>query len=171
MRIVPTAEGMAFQSIRTLVEKKKEKAYLELQFIFFMYDLDSPYRDRYREEEREKILGEKIFGDVNWKPSRYYEAACQDFREFYTKHSLSISLLEGAEEAARNLQMYFEEVDFTLHDTKGNLVYNPKDVVAVIKGVGPLINGLKDLRKEVMKELEAETNKARGGVQVTPFNT
>lgn len=135
----------------------------ELAFVYFYSDHRSPY-SFYELEERRKIL-EK---DLQIKPNPKILAAVKKYNELSETHA--VGLLKAARESVQKLKKYFEDIDLTLVDDNGKLMYTAKDLIANLKQIGEVVEGLEDLEELVKKE-QSKTSVNRAGVESNKYNT
>lgn len=135
----------------------------ELAYIYFFCDYRSPYAF-YELEERAKIL-EKELGI---KLSPKLKTAIDKYNELSETHA--VGLLKAARESVQKLKRYFEEIDLTLTDDNGKLIYTAKDLITNLKQIGEVVDGLQNLEELVKKE-QSKGSVNRGGVESSKYNT
>lgn len=144
---------------------KKETALKELAFIYYTTDFKSPYQ-----EYSDKDLADKVKLAVglpnNWKPS----AAVLLGKELYSELQITRSLkfVQGARNAIDKMIEFFDNVDFTLLDDKGQPVYKITDLVRTVKESHGMLDSLKKLEQQVKNEIEAKGT-SRGGFSIGDF--
>jgi hypothetical protein len=154
--VTPSPYALAIEEFAKLNTK-------ELAYVYFLCDHRSPYAF-YELEERKKTL-DKEFG-VTATPK--LKAAILKYNELSETHA--VGLLKAARESVQKLKRYFNEVDLTLTDDNGKLVYTAKDLIANLKQIGEVVDGLNDLEDLVKKE-QSKTSINRGGVESSKYNT
>ncbi|MDW8345340.1 MAG: hypothetical protein RML94_00180 [Bacteroidia bacterium] len=133
--------------------KEKKHFYALLLYLFFMYDIHSPYFDYPEEVRYEYVMKDVLLG----QPIEIKEEVRKEcVRVFCQKKNVETFLLEKAIGAAHKLALYLDEIDFRQTDEAGNAKYNPKDLVVILKSIGDIVGSLKELRKQAKKAGEDE---------------
>jgi hypothetical protein len=138
--------------------QSKEKALMELGFIYFFCDIRSDYQYIVDPETRmEEIkLGEGLPKD--WKP----DAVVQKAMDFYnTFKPASALLLEDTRFAVDKLRKLLREIDLNQLDDKGKPIYTLNTITATIKQVPSLVRDLDEAERSIAKEI-AQNDKVRG---------
>ena len=172
---VPSELALSLHCIRKLFDKDnteyKRNAYLQLAFIYWMYDIDSPIREAYyNEEERETVVIEEVWGKPTNITKDLREAA-EQFKRFYFEHNIYLKVVEAAEKAISQIVSYFDSVNMTEKNSKNELVYAPKEVIASMQSLTKGMDAMKDLKDKAIKEMESDSNRIRGGVKKTKYNS
>jgi len=131
--------------------KTKHRATKELSYVYFLCDFRSPYTI-YSEEKRVDKIKEEFIKDTNWEPDSLVLEGIDKYNKF--QQTYTMKFLESARGLAEKLQKYFDEVDFSKVDEKGNLVYKATDAVKNLKEVGNVIESLNKVESKVKKEIE-----------------
>jgi hypothetical protein len=173
---VPSELAYSLHSIRKLIDKdkdpQKKNALLQLSYIYWMYDIDSPIREAYsNEEERRKAVLAEVWGNENMNVTKDLEEAAEQFKRFYFEHNIYLRVVESAEKAINEIVKYFDSVDMTQKNGKGDLVYAPKEVIASMQSLSKGMDSMKDLKERAIKEMEADSNRIRGGIKKTKYNS
>lgn len=138
--------------------KDKEKALLEIAFIYFMLDPRSDYQYITDEEQRKQAIKEGEGLPDKWEPDK----VLLDAMEFYNSFkSTSALLLEDTRYAVDKLRKLLREVDLSKTDDKGKPVYTLNTITATIKQVPSLVKDLDDAERAISKE-SIVTGKMRG---------
>ena len=138
--------------------KDKEKALLEIAFIYFMLDPRSDYQYITDEEQRKQAIKEGEGLPAKWEPDK----VLLDAMEFYNSFkSTSALLLEDTRYAVDKLRKLLREVDLSKTDDKGKPVYTLNTITATIKQVPSLVKDLDDAERAISKE-SIVTGKMRG---------
>jgi len=135
--------------------KSKEKALMDLAYIYYSTDFQSIYRN-YHPDTRDSKIKLDVYGDRDHPVDMAIVEAQNKYKELQT--TLSMELLSDAEIGIDKLRIYFQNVDFAADD-EGRAA---KNFIANVKQLGDLVKGLKLLREEVEKEL-ADQMQLRGG--------
>jgi hypothetical protein len=91
----------------------------------------------------------------------------QKYRELADTHA--IKLLKSARSAVNKLEQYFKDIDLTVMDENGKLVYQAKDLVANLSKIGEVIEGL-DRLEELVQKQQAKDNPNRAGVKTNKYS-
>jgi len=153
IRAYPTPECREIEAFRVLIERDDSEhctsAVRELSYVYHMTDPTSPYADM-EEDVRHNELVKSLFENKDWEPDAAIEEAMERYEEI--NMSASMKMLKSALVSVHNLREYFEEVDLTKTDERGKPIWKAKDVVKNLSRIGDVIEGLKNLRREVEKE-------------------
>ena len=145
--------------------KNKEKALMELGYIYFMEDPRSDYQTYIDPDERmhQIMLGEGI--PDNWKPDVLVESA----REFYASFkSEAALLLEDIRVAITKLREYIKKIDLDAVDDKGKPIYTLNTYTATIGQIPKLITSLDEAEKSITRDL-AQNDKVRGAAEKSMY--
>ena len=152
-------------------QDNKEKALREIGWIYWMYHVESPYREAYPLPQRKPVVTKEVYGNEDTKLPAAVTNAAQQYLDFYYKHNLSLQVLEAAEGSVREIIKYFDNVDMDDENKRGDLKYNPKDVISNMQGIATAQDSLNKLKDRAMKELQSDDSKVRGAAEKTKYNT
>lgn len=138
---------------------KKERALIELAYIYHTVDFQSIYRN-YHIDTRDAKVKLDLFNDRQWKPDIKVADGIMRYKELQT--TLSMQLLDDVELGLTKLRDYFRDIDFSQDDTNGMAA---KNFIQNVKSMGELVKSLKTLRDEVEKEL-TDNMQLRGRSQI-----
>ena len=148
--------------------KNKHRAYKELSYVVFLGDntILNPYGNL-DELFKGELLKKDILENSDYKIDDTLQKAIDKFSEI--KETTSSRLLKAAKVAASKLSQYFEEkVNFDDVDINGKPVYSARDLASNLGSVGKIVESLKKLEDQVLKE-QLEGGTARGNVTINPF--
>lgn len=130
----------------------KEKAILELGFIYHFCDPRSDYDYIMDLETRKKEikLGEGL--PESWEPDAHVKEAIEFFNSFKT---ISALLLEDTKLAIEQLRKGIKEMNVNKVDDKGRLVYSLPTITSTIKQIPTLVEELTKAERAVKMELLA----------------
>lgn len=142
--------------------KYREKAFREFQYIYLFLDWESPYfnlADQLRHEAalEDSSLTKEEFDDP------LFRAACRKYEEIQNSN-ISVRLLKSAMNSVETVIFYLNNVDVNERGEDGKPLIKTKDLIAEIKGCRDLVVSLKDLEKQVKKEIESAPT-LRGDVE------
>lgn len=143
----------------------KDKALLELGFIYFACDPRSDYQFITEDKDRWNAIKEGEGLPEKWEPDKFVVEA-MDFYNSFTP--TSAMLLEDARFAVDKLRKQLRSIDFDERDDKGKPVYSLNTVTATIKQILPLAKDLEEAQRALNVEL-AQTGKMRGQGEKTIF--
>lgn len=137
----------------------KELARKELAFIYYYADTKSDYSDIIEEEVKAEDIRKDVLLPKDWQ----IDDDVWDAIHFYIERSTTISsrLLTDARHSVDKLSKFLRDIDLAKTDAKGTLVYNPSQITSVIEKLPKLVDNLKKLEEQVLKEKE-EDKKMRG---------
>ena len=137
----------------------------ELAYVYYMCDHRSPFAV-YDEEKRVEEVVKSIF-KKKYKISSKMNAACDKYKEL--TETSAVKLLKAARASVTKLEKYFRNIDLTMMDDNGRLMFSAKDLVQNLSKMGDVINGLSKLEEQVKKE-EQVINANRGGVVTNKYS-
>lgn len=161
-RITISEEALLLKPFKTIWKRdktaNKEKALMELGFIYFFCDARSDYQYIVDEDARKESIKEGEGLPKNWEP----DAQILEAMEFYnTFKPTSALLLEDTRFAVDKLRKLLREIDLNQTDDKGKPIYTLNTVTATIKQVPSLVRDLDEAERSIAKEI-AQSDKARG---------
>lgn len=127
----------------------KNKAMMELGFIYFMVDPRSDYQYLTDEEQRKQAIKEGEGLPERWEPDKVVLAAMEFYNSFKPTSAL---LLEDTRYAVDKLRKLLRDIDLTQTDDKGKPIYTLNAITATIKQVPSLVKDLDDAEKAIAKE-------------------
>ena len=101
------------------------------------------------------------------KRSKKIELAEIKYKEL--TETSAVKLLKAARASVTKLEKYFRDIDLTLMDDNGRLMFSAKDLVQNLSKMGDVINGLSKLEEQVKKE-EQVNSVNRGGVITNKYS-
>lgn len=143
----------------------KDKALMELGFIYFFCDIRSDYQYIIDEDARlEAIkLGQGFPND--WKPDNTVKEAMEFYNTF---KPISALLLEDTRSAVDKLRKLLRDIDLTATDDKGKPIYTLNTITATIKQVPSLVRDLDEAERSIAKEI-AQNDKVRGAQEKSMY--
>lgn len=138
--------------------QNKEKALMELGFIYFFCDIRSDYQYIVDEESRMASIKEGEGMPEDWTPDSVVLEAMQFYNTFKPTSAL---LLEDTRFAVDKLRKLLREIDLTQTDDKGKPIYTLNTITATIKQVPSLVKDLDEAERSIAKEI-AQSDKVRG---------
>ena len=158
-RIVISEEALLLKPFKKIWDrdktKNKEKAYMELGFIYFYCDPRSDQQYLTDEEERLKSIKEGEGIPDKWSPDNIVKEAMNFYNGFKPTSAL---LLEDTRNMVNGYRAKLREItkDISNLEIKDN-----KDIGAIIKQIPALVKDLDEAERAVSKEI-IESNKVRG---------
>jgi len=138
--------------------EKKERAIMELGFIYFMEDPRSDYQYITDPEERAKAIKEGEGLKESWQPDGTVKEAQRLYASFKTTSAL---LLEDIRNMIDGYRMKLRELTSNMTDLD---VKEVKEVGAIIKQIPAMIKDLDEAEKAIAKEI-AQSDKVRGAAE------
>ena len=157
-KVIPSAYTLAIPEFKTLTV-------LELAYVYYMCDHRSPFAV-YDEDKREEEVVQSVF-KKKYTISSKMKAACIKYKEL--TETSAVKLLKSARASVTKLEKYFRDIDLTMMDDNGRLMFSAKDLVQNLSKMGDVINGLSKLEEQVKKE-EQVLNQNRGGVITNKYS-
>lgn len=143
----------------------KDKAMMELGFIYFFCDTRSDYQYLTDGNERLKAIKEGEGIPDKWTPDKVVLNAIDFYNSF---KSTSALLLEDTRFAVDKLRKLLKDIDLSATDGNGKPIYTLNTITATIKQVPSLVKDLDEAEKAISKEL-ALSGKMRGQGEKTIF--
>ena len=157
-KVIPSAYTLAIPEFKALTV-------LELAYVYYMCDHRSPFAV-YDEDKREEEVVQSVF-KKKYTISSKMKAACIKYKEL--TETSAVKLLKSARASVTKLEKYFRDIDLTMMDDNGRLMFSAKDLVQNLSKMGDVINGLSKLEEQVKKE-EQVLNQNRGGVITNKYS-
>ena len=139
--------------------QNKDKAMMELGFIYFFCDPRSDYQYLTDEEQRKQAIKNGEGLPEKWEPDKVVLDAMEFYNSFKPTSAL---LLEDTRFAVDKLRKFLENVDLFATDDKGKPIYQVNSITSSIKQIPELAKSLIETEKTVAKEIE-ESGRVRGG--------
>lgn len=136
--------------------KGKERALMELGWIYFMEDPRSDYQYIIDEEARSNAIKEGE-GLKDWKPDKLVQEA----RKFYASFKSTAALL--LEDTRAMIDGYRLRLRKTTSDMEGLDIKEIKEVGAIIKQIPSMVKDLDEAERALAKEI-AQSDKVRGSL-------
>lgn len=168
-KVVISEEAFALKVFRQIWNRdrsvNKDKAIMELGYIYFMVDPRSDYQYLVDKDERSKAIIEGEGLPNRWKPDK----AITEAMEFYSRFKPTAALLlEDTRYAVDKLRKLLREIDLNQLDDKGKPIYTLNSITATIKQVPSLAKDLDEAEKALASEMRSE-GKMRGQGEKTIF--
>ena len=158
-RIVISEEVLLLKPFKKIWDrdktKNKEKAYMELGFIYFYCDPRSDYQYLTDEEERLKAIKEGEGIPDKWNPDNIVKEAMNFYNGFKPTSAL---LLEDTRNMVNGYRAKLREITKDMSNLE---IKDIKDIGAIIKQIPALVKDLDEAERAVSKEI-IESNKVRG---------
>ncbi len=138
--------------------KAKEKATMELSFLYFYCDPRSDYQYIIDEEDRLAAVKEGQGFPDDWKPDATLKAAMEFYSTFDTSSAM---LLRAAMKAVKKVQDTLDEL--SPDDTK-----SLKEYLTALKMIPEVASMIKDAEKSLNEEMEY--GEAKGSIEKTLFD-
>lgn len=168
-KVVISEEAFALKVFRQIWNRdrsvNKDKAIMELGYVYFMVDPRSDYQYLVDEDERSKAIIEGEGLPNNWKPDKIVTEAMEFYSRFKPTAAL---LLEDTRYAVDKLRKLLREIDLNQLDDKGKPIYTLNSITATIKQVPSLAKDLDEAEKALASEMRSE-GKMRGQGEKTIF--
>lgn len=161
-KITISEEALLLKPFKTIWKRdrsqNKEKALMELGFIYFFCDIRSDYQYIVDEDARKESIKEGEGLPKDWEPDDVLLEAMEFYNTFKPTSAL---LLEDTRYAVDKLRKLLREIDLTQKDDKGKPIYTLNTVTATIKQVPSLVRDLDEAERSIAKEI-AQSDKVRG---------
>ena len=162
-KVVISEEAFALKVFRQIWNRdrsvNKDKAIMELGYIYFMVDPRSDYQYLVDEDERSKAIIEGEGLPSNWKPDKMIIEAMKFYEGM---KSTSALLLEDTRVAIDKVRKFLKEVNLEDTDDKGRPIYTINSITSTIKMIPQLIKDLDDAEKAIKADMQNTSGKVRG---------
>lgn len=161
-KIVISEEAFALKVFRQIWNRdrtaSKDRAIMELGYVYFMVDPRSDYQYLIDEEERSKAIIEGEGLPANWKPDKLIHEAMDFYGSMKPPASL---LLEDTRLMVDKYRKKLRGLDFDELEIK-----DLKDMGALIKGIPDLVKALDEAERAVNAEMR-NSGRMRGSGEKT----
>lgn len=159
---VVTTECLMIEPFKTIWKrdksKNKDKAYGELQYVYFSSDFKSLYL-AFDKDIREERLIDDFIKDKKWKPDQFVKDAIKKYKEF--QNTPTMRFLQANQDAMESMAEYFSNIDWD-QEFNGKAKYDITKVSGAVKQAGGIIDNIEKLKEKVAKEQSLSSTKARG---------
>lgn len=168
-KVIISEEAFALKPFKVLWDrdktKNKDKAIMELSYIYFMEDPRSDYQIYVDSEVRSKeiIEGEGL-GD-KWTPDNKVLEAMEFYSRFKPTSAL---LLEDTRAAVDKLRKKLRDIDLDEVDSNGKPVYTLNTITSTIKLVPSLVKDLSEAEKAIAAEI-IQSESVRGSSEKSMY--
>lgn len=135
---------------------KKLKATKELTFIYFDLDFTSPIREWEDYERRQEAMRYADLTEADLD-DKVMEAHAQ-YDKMLLGSSRSLKTLKAVELSLDQLDNYFETIDFTLTDKKGELLHSAGQYLTNLEKLGKAYSAVEAFKKRVAEELKGDAS-------------
>lgn len=161
-KIIISEEAFALKVFRQIWNRdrtaSKDKAIMELGYVYFMIDPRSDYQYLVDEDERSKAIIEGEGLPSDWKPDKLVKEAMNFYGKFKPTAAL---LLEDTRYAVDKLRKLLRDINLEDKDDKGKPVYTLNTITATIKQVPSLAKDLDEAERALASEMRNQ-GKMRG---------
>lgn len=161
-KIVISEEAFALKVFRQIWNRdrtaSKDKAIMELGYVYFMIDPRSDYQYLVDEDERSKAIIEGEGLPSDWRPDKLVKEAMNFYGKFKPTAAL---LLEDTRYAVDKLRKLLRDINLEDKDDKGKPVYTLNTITATIKQVPSLAKDLDEAERALASEMRNQ-GKMRG---------
>lgn len=163
-KIVISEEAFALKPFRQIWQRdktiNKDKALMELGFIYFFCDPRSEYQFLVDEKERMEAIKEGEGFPSKWEPDKLLIEAMDFYKSF---KPISALLLEDTRFMVNKFRLKLRELDFDSLEVR-----EFKEITAIVKQITPLIKDLDEAEKALNSEMR-NVGRMRGQGEKTIF--
>ena len=168
-KVVISEEAFALKVFRQIWNRdrsvNKDKAIMELGYVYFMTDPRSDYQYLVDEDERSKAIIEGEGLPNGWKPDKLVMEAITFYKSL---RSTSALLLEDTRAVIDNVRKTLRKFSFDDMEDKDR-VNAIKSVASTIATIPKLIKDLDEAEKAVTSEMQHTSGKVRGQKEKSIF--
>jgi hypothetical protein len=165
-----TPEALGLKAFRDIWErdktKNKDRAKLDLAFVYFYADWTSVFKLFEKQLKIEK-LEEEIY-DKKYKCDELVLTACELYEVIQNESSFSLKFLNSIKESAVNISNYLKTIRLEERTKLGGQVYNVAQIQKAISDFPETIKKITEMEKVVEAELTQKDN-LRGGAEKSTF--
>ena len=163
-KIVISEEAFALKPFRQIWQRdktiNKDKALMELGFIYFFCDPRSEYQFLVDDKERMEAIKEGEGLPPKWEPDKLLIEAMDFYKSF---KPISALLLEDTRFMVNKFRLKLRELDFDSLEVR-----EFKEITAIVKQITPLIKDLDEAEKALNSEMR-NVGRMRGQGEKTIF--
>lgn len=145
--------------------KNKEKALMELGYVYFMCDPRSDYMYLINDDDRHKAVIEGEGLDSKWKPDALLVSAMEYYKSI---KPLAAILLDDLRIAVGKIREHLKTLDLTATDDKGKPIYSLDSYAKVTVQLTDLVEKLNTTENKLYSTM-SEDEKVRGNVEKSMF--
>lgn len=165
-KIQPKAHTLLIKEFKKIWDRNKDKEFSikELLFVYYLADYKTVYLST-PPEDRERIIIEDL-ALKNWTPDTDIKNACLKYE--HLQKTTSMRFLKSQMNALEEMITYFNNVDFTERDRKGQPVYKITEITNAMGNSAKLISAIEQLELKVRREISVQ-DQTRGGSEKSFF--
>ena len=163
-KVLISEEAFALKPFRQIWQRdrtvNKDRAIMELGFIYFYTDPRSDYQYLVDDKERMEAIKEGEGLPSNWQPDKIVKEAMEFYASF---KPVSALLLEDTRYLVNKFRVKIRDLNFDNLEVK-----EFKEITAIVKQITPLIRELDETEKALNAEMKS-SSKMRGQGEKTIF--
>lgn len=145
---------------------EKKRAFKEFTYIYLMYDWESPYKN-FSDSERKLAASDDAGLTSKHLQDEKFLAACRKYQSI--QDTQMMKLLKSAYRAIDEVRLFYETIDLQERDGDGRPMFNAKQLLDSLGGLGKTIESVEKLEELVKKQREVGV-KLRGDVEPGMFD-
>lgn len=158
-----TEEALLIKAFRDLWERddsnSKEKFFMEMGYVYFVYDPRSDFMFIVDEEDRIPKVKEEVGIPEDWEPDDLVLKAIKIYKLLTT--TVSSDSIDSARKLIDKMKRHLDSINFDEKNAKGDPVYSLATIASTIKQIPSLVIDLNKAEKVLNAEIE-EMSKMRG---------
>ena len=158
-----TEEALLIKAFRDLWErddsKNKEKFFMEMGYVYFVYDPRSDFMFIVDEEDRIPKVKEEVGIPEDWEPDELVLKAIKIYKLLTT--TVSSDSIDSARKLIDKMKKHLDSINFDEKNAKGDPVYSIATIASTIKQIPSLVIDLNKAEKVLNAEIN-EMSKMRG---------
>lgn len=162
-----TEEALLIKAFRDLWERdtsdKKEQVFMEMGYIYFVYDPRSDFMFIVDEEDRIPRVKEEIGVPDDWEPDPLIIKAINTYKLLIT--TVSTAAIDSSRKLIDKIKTYLDTIDLNEKDAKGSPVHTLSNITTTIKQIPGLVTDLYKAEKVLNSEIEENTKMRGAGVK------
>lgn len=168
-RITISEEALALKPFKQIWSRdrsvNKEKAIMELGYIYFMEDPRSDYQYIVDRDSRSDSIREGEGIPKTWKPDKLITEAMEFYSHFKTTSAL---VIEDMRYAAEKLRAAARSVDLECIDDETKKVQAMNSLTNTLKQMASLVKVIDEAERAISKEI-AQSDKVRGAQEKSMY--
>lgn len=145
---------------------EKKRAFKEFTYMYLMYDWESPYKNFSDVERKQTSKDDSGLTDKQLQDDKFL-LACKKYQAI--QDTQMMKLLKSAYRAIDEIRLFYETIDLQERDLDGKPIFNAKQLLDSLGGLGKTIESVEKLEEVVKKQKEVGV-KLRGDIEPGLFD-
>lgn len=153
--VIPSVYALSIEPYKLVWDRdktpEKKRALQEFRYITFVSGKTvlNPFVDYADTVKHQKVVAKVFPQEPDYTPDSLVNECINDYVQMQIDASIDLAYYTSLVGAVAKLTQFFEDVDFSLRNNRGTLLYSPKEVSAGVKEAAMLLKSLDELKKKV----------------------